>query len=186
VEGYKIHKDRTRCTKPGCPLPVATHWFAVLEFPECVRRDVCDACFQDVQRQQERPPVFWRARRRADGKKELSLDLAALRMLFDRLGEEEGDRPAALRYFVTLLLLRKRALRMVNPRNEREEQADLVVIDPKIKGMEPVALFAPDLDLDDMGMVKDELLAALEADDAARDDADEASPGERRAEQPTD
>lgn len=175
MENYKIQRDRGKCDRPGCPLPVATQWFAVLELPACVRRDVCDACFQEVRRTDERGLVFWRAQRKADGKKELSLDLAALRLLFDRLGEEEGERPAALRYFVTLLLLRKRSLRMVDPRNEREEQADLVVVDPKIKGMEPVALFAPDLDLDDMGAIKDELLAALEEDDREAQESVDAS-----------
>ena len=42
------------------------------------------------------------------------LDLVSLRMLFERLGEEEGEQLAGLRYFVALLLLRKRVLKIVN------------------------------------------------------------------------
>lgn len=159
---WKIQRDRTACDKPGCPLPTAKSYYTVLEWPACVRRDLCDACFHEVSRKSERPPIFWKAMRRLDGRKGPVLDLVSLRLLFDRLGEEPGERAQALRYFTSLLLLRKRMLKMVDPRNAEEEKADLVVVDPKIKEMEPVALHAPDLDLSDLGAVKDELLAALE------------------------
>ena len=89
------------------------------------------------------------------------LDLVSLRFLFDRLGEEQGEQVAGLRYFVTLLLLRKRVLKMADPIDEEQEKADLVVTDPKIPEMKPVALFAPDMNLDSMEGLKDELMAAL-------------------------
>ena len=162
---YRIQRDRTKCCANWHPS-LATHWFAVLAFPDCVRRDLCGRCFEDYRKGvEERDLIFWKVRRRPDGKKEVSLDLVALRLLFDRLGEEDSERAAGLRYFVALLLLRKRALRMVDPINEAQEQADLVVADPKIQGVEPVALYAPDLDLDNLGGLKDELLAILEDED---------------------
>jgi hypothetical protein len=168
-DDWKIHRDRTACDKPGCPLPTSRSYFAVLEWPACVRRDMCDACFHDYERRCEasEPPIFWRALRKASGSKEPVLDLASLRLLFDRLGALDDERARALRYFCTLLLLRKRVLKMVAPRNAEQERADLVVVDPKMKEMEPVALFAPAIDLSDLGAVKDELLAAI-GEDAGR------------------
>ena len=167
TDDWKIHRDRSGCEKPGCPLPTSRSYFAVLEWPACVRKDLCDACFTDYERrcQGAEPPIFWRAMRKVVGGKEPVLDLASLRVLFDRLGTVEDDRARSLRYFCALLLLRKRVLKMVRPRNANEERADLVVVDPKMKEMEPVALFAPAIDLSDLSGIKDELLAAM-GDDA--------------------
>lgn len=170
TDEWKIQRDRTVCEKPGCPLPGSRSYFAVLEWPACVRRDLCDACFTDYERrcQGAEPPIFWRAFRKAVGSKEPVLDLASLRLLFDRLGTVDDDRARSLRYFCALLLLRKRVLRMVKPRNAAEERADLVVADPKMKEVEPVALFAPAIDLSDLGAIKDELLAAIGEDPNGR------------------
>jgi hypothetical protein len=104
--------------------------------------------------------------------------------LFDRLGEtaaefneiddiedpddecDEADadakaRAEGLRYLVALLLLRKRVLKMADARNAREERCDLLVIDPKVEDMEPVALRAPSLEPEALAALKDELVAAL-------------------------
>ncbi|MGC6488351.1 MAG: hypothetical protein ACON4Z_11945 [Planctomycetota bacterium] len=180
AEEWKIQRDREGCQKPGCPLPTSKSYFAVLEWgvkeakgkdgrgtgvelPVCIRRELCDACFQDHERKcaPEQPPIFWRAARRASGSKEPVLDLVSLRALFDRLGTVDDDRARALRYFCALLLLRKRALKMVKPKTREQEQADLVVRDPKLKEAEPVALFAPAIETTDLSAVKDELLAAI-------------------------
>jgi hypothetical protein len=126
-----------------------------------MRRDLCEPCFLEIERSGGEPPIFWRAHRKAAGSKEPVLDLMSLRGLFDRLGKVDDDRARSLRYFCALLLLRKRVLKMVRPRNEAEERADLVVIDPKVEGMEPVPLFAPGLEAADLGAIKQELLAAL-------------------------
>ena len=160
---WKIQRDRKACDRPGCPLPTSKSWFAVLQWPECVRRDMCDACFQDHERHCESgaSPIFWRTLRKASGSKEPVLDLNSLRALFDRLATVDDDRARALRYFCALLLLRKRVLRMVPPRTAAQERADLVVVDPKIKEMEPVALIAPAIDLGDLGGLKAELMAAI-------------------------
>lgn len=188
ADEWKIQKDREGCLKPGCPLPTSASYFAVLEWapvatkkdPDtevmtCVRRELCDACFQDHERncQPEKPPIFWRAARKVVGKKELVLDLQSLRMLFDRLATVPDERARALRYFCALLLLRKRALKMVRPKTREQEQADLVVRDPKIKDMEPIALFAPAIDISELGAIKDELLAMLgEGSDGEESDVD--------------
>lgn len=177
-DDWKIHKDRRGCDKPGCPLPTSASCFAVLEWlavqsvgdgggaaPTCVRRELCDACFKDYERgcPPDQPPIFWRAFKKIAGHREPTLDLQSLRLLFDRLGNVDDDRARALRYFCALLLLRKRVLKMARPRNAAEERADLVVVDPKLKEQEPVALFAPAIDPSDLGAVKDELLAAISA-----------------------
>ena len=166
ADEWKIQRDRNGCDKPGCPLPTSKTYFAVLEWlggernqadaPMCVRRELCDACFQDHERRcsAEQPPIFWRAQRRGSGSKEPVLDLVSLRMLFDRLGSVDDERARALRYFCALLLLRKRVLKMVPPRTREQERADLLVADPKLKEMEPVALIAPAIDVSDLGAIK--------------------------------
>ena len=189
ADDWKIHRDREGCQKPGCPLPTSKHYIAVLEWaivetgkkgaaaemPSCIRREYCDACFQDHERKcaPEQPPIFWRAMRKVAGNKEPVLDLQSLRMLFDRLATVEDERARALRYFCALLLLRKRVLKMVKPKTREQEQADLVLRDPKLKEMEPVCLIAPAIDVDDLGAIKDELLAMLgEGADGEAADAD--------------
>jgi hypothetical protein len=164
MEDWKITRDRKACERPGCPLPTAQSYFAVLEFPACVRRDVCDACFCDQERKAESPMVFWRAQRRKSDSKEPVLDLVSLRVLFDKLAAVEDERARQLRYFCALLLLRKRVLKMVQPRTAEQERADLVVVDPKMKELEPISLFAPAIDLDDLSKIKDELLQAMGED----------------------
>ena len=169
MEDWKITRDRKACERPGCPLPSAQSYFAVLEFPACVRRDICDACFCDQERKAESPMVFWRAQRRKSDSKEPVLDLVSLRVLFDKLAAVEDERARQLRYFCALLLLRKRVLKMVQPRTAEQERADLVVVDPKMKELEPISLFAPAIDLDDLSKIKDELLQAMGEDlDGAR------------------
>ena len=175
MDDWKITRDRKGCDRPGCPLPSARHYYAVLEFPACVRRELCDACFVDLERRAAAPLVFWRALRPQSGHKELVLDLASLRLLFDRLAAVDDERARALRYFCALLLLRKRVLRLVPPRTSEQERADLVVVDPKLKEMEPVALFAPAIDLSDLSAIKRELLAAIGEDPTAAARADDAA-----------
>lgn len=162
MDEWKITRDRSGCDRPGCPLPSARQYFAVLEFPACVRRDVCDACFCDLERRAEgQAIVYWRAVRKKSDSREPVLDLVSLRALFDRLAGVDDERARQLRYFCALLLLRKRVLKMVRPRTPEQERADLVVADPKAKEQEPFVLFAPAIDLDDLGKIKEELLAML-------------------------
>ena len=165
MEAWKIVKDRTKCERPGCPLRAAGDYFAVLELPSCQRRDLCEPCFREEEARGGERPLFWRGRRREGSRAGPVLDLASLRMLFDRLGEPQSPERAeiarGLRYMVALLLLRKRWLKMVDARTAEEESADLVVVDPKIEGMEPVALYAPASESAQLGSLQDELMAVL-------------------------
>lgn len=165
MEEWKIQKDRTKCTKPGCPLSASSEYYAVLELPSCTRRDLCQPCFREHETEAGEALLFWRGRRQSKEQKGPVLDLASLRQLFDRLGDEDDpeklEAARGLRYLVALLLLRKRWLKMVDAQNPEQEQADLLVVDPKVEGMEPVALSAPTLDADGMGSLKAELLALL-------------------------
>lgn len=165
MEAWKIVRDRSKCERPGCPLSAGGEYFAVLELPSCQRRDLCEPCFREEEARRGERPLFWRGRRRESSSRGPVLDLASLRMLFDRLGEpqppERADTARGLRYMVALLLLRKRWLKMVDARNAEEESADLVVVDPKIEGMEPVALYAPDAESAQLGSLQDELMAMM-------------------------
>ncbi len=172
VEQWKITRDK-RQDGGCCDRPRGAETFAVLELPACVRRDYCAMCFAELQRTRpadSKPPVFWRKKLK-EGRTEPVLDLALLRHVFDRLGEEPGERPAALRYFVALLLLRKRVLKIADPSNAAEEAADLVVVDPRQPTMAPVALVAPALEEQGLTELKDELLQVADTARAAGSDA---------------
>ena len=58
--------------------------------------------------------------------------------------------------------LRKRVLRLVDAETEEQERADLLVVDPKVEDMRPVALHAPDVDSDNLEALRKELLSVLE------------------------
>ena len=172
MEQWRIQRDRRRCEKPGCPLSGRgeVDYYAVLELPECVRRDLCAPCFRERAAVEDGGHlVFWKVHR--PEKQGPVLDLASLRRLFDVLGEEQPeDRrevAAELRYLVALLLLRKRMLKLVDPRSEEEEAADLLVVDPKVEGMEPVALHGPEMTSERLESLKAELIAVLDGGEAA-------------------
>lgn len=169
MDEWKIVKDRTACDKPGCPLTAAGDYYAILELPSCLRRDLCEPCFRELEAGSGAQPLFWRGRRQE--KKGPMFDLKSLRLLFDRLGEEEDpekvETARGLRYLVALILLRKRFLKMADAQNPEQEGADLLVVDPKVDGMEPVLLFAPDLEGDALGSLKEELLAVIDHESAA-------------------
>jgi hypothetical protein len=169
LEQWKIQRDRSRCVKPGCPLASADEFFAVLELPACVRRDLCATCFHELAHSAAKKPIYWRARRTKEARSGPVLDLASLRILFDRLGEEPSEQARGLRFFVALLLLRKRLLKLVDPVGPEQEAADLVVVDPRVEGMAPFALVAPELDSERMASLKDELLAAAGEVEAGAD-----------------
>ena len=206
MEDWKIHKDRSSCHKPECPLAHEREYYALLQLPECLRLERCESCFDELRHGGQEMPFHWKVRRTNDGKKQPSLDLESLRALFDRLGEittgqertsgdalavaevsataggeaesadcGKVDTASGLRYLVALLLLRKRRLKMVDPQNAEQEAADLVVVDPKIEAMEPVALFAPDLGPDRLGNLREELMAAI--GDEHESQAFDATPG---------
>lgn len=164
MEQWKIVRDRSQQAHGCCNRTKTGDMFAVLELPACVRRDLCPMCFGEFQHKLRgdpaaKPPIFWRSKRK-EGDHAPVLDLNMLRHLFDRLGEEAGEKPAALRYFVALLLLRKRVLKMADARTAAEEAADLVVYDPKAPTQPPVPLVAPDLGEHSLDALKDELMAA--------------------------
>lgn len=197
MEQWKIHKDRVKCDKPGCPLAAEMEYFAILQLPDCIRLERCQNCFGEIQRSGQKMPFHWKIRRAVDGKQQPVLDLESLRALFDTLGQSDPEasgedesedearasapEPAAqgeggegsaaaldatevasgLRYLVALLLIRKRRLKMVDALTPDQEAADLVVIDPKVEGMEPVALYAPDLDPERLAGLREELTAAI-------------------------
>ncbi len=91
MESWKIHKDGSRCDRPGCPLSSGSEYFAVLELPACTRRDLCEPCFRELERGSAEPPLFWCGRPRPNKSKGPVLDLVSLRQLFDRLGEQNAS-----------------------------------------------------------------------------------------------
>lgn len=173
MESWKIQRDRTKCPEANCSLAADREYYAVLEVPDCVRRDLCSMCFHRLEHKEgDGAPIFWKCRRSVAASSGPVLDLVALRMLFDRLADVADEKAAGLRYFVALLLLRKRILKMVDAQTAEQEAADLVVVDPKVEGMLPVSLVAPDLDPERLENLEAELIEALSSDDGGEVEAE--------------
>jgi hypothetical protein len=57
---------------------------------------------------------------------------------------------------------------MVDPQTPEQEAADLLVVDPRVEGMEPVCLSAPELDPERFAHLREELMAAIGEDSSER------------------
>ncbi|MAB81200.1 MAG: hypothetical protein CMJ89_17785 [Planctomycetes bacterium] len=87
------------------------------------REDRCVKCFvpEEVERD-ERHSIYWRTRCPVDGKRRLAVDFDVVEQLFLALAEHTEERILELRYLMSLLLLRKKRLKLVRvTRNESEE-----------------------------------------------------------------
>ncbi len=103
------------------------------EGPVLERADTCEACHAD---RSPEPALWWRGQWSTEARKGPVLDLEAVTAAFH--GLEDGSEQADLRALLALILLRKRALRLVEIRGDV-----LVVARPRKR--ERITLTVPDL-----------------------------------------
>jgi hypothetical protein len=85
--------------------------------PERLRReDACPACFERPTESGEL--LFWRTRHTLDRKQRFAVDFEAIEELFLALDGRREGRQAELRYLLSLLLLRKKRLKLVGVRRQ--------------------------------------------------------------------
>lgn len=112
---------------------------------------------------------WWAGRFRAERKLALQLDLESLERLFLDLADREERLLRELRYLVTLLLMRKRRLKLIGVRRGRQGEAMLV---RRPRRQESLEVFVCDLDSERMGLLRERLQDLL--DGAAPEEIDSA------------
>ena len=109
---WKIARRRDCCSLCGAVFAEKSRHVSTLCFRDAVleREDLCPSCWERRERGQEL--FFWFTRQRRD-RRGLALDLPTLEQLFLRLEGDERERVLELRYVISLLLLRKKRLKLV-------------------------------------------------------------------------
>lgn len=111
---WRIHKKQGACAACEAEFEEGQgHFSLLLVEPEALGRvDRCLACFEaseDVGPE----AVFWRTRYRPKAKRGLAVDFESVLRLFLALEGRAEERLAELRYLLTLLLMRKKRLKLV-------------------------------------------------------------------------
>lgn len=116
MSDWRIHRREPRCT--GCErlFQEGETFFSLIFFEEdrLRREDRCPACFQEP-----RPAgdlFFWRTRHQADRRARFAVDFEAIEELFVSLDGRREEGLRELRYLLSLLLLRKKRLKLVGVR----------------------------------------------------------------------
>ena len=196
---WRIRKKQGACTTCERPFEEGEgHFSLLLVEPDSLgRADRCPACFEaseDVGPE----AVFWRTRFRSAKRRGLAVDFEAIGHLFLALEGREEERLQELRYLLTLLLMRKKRLklvrvkrggvdadgrrapeRMVLRRPRREEAQEVVVFDLT---PERTAELRADLERIFEGAGAEDLLAGPAEGSEAEDDGDDAEGASDEAE----
>jgi hypothetical protein len=119
------------------------------------RLDTCPACFEQVE-----DPAFshWLTRRPTDEAKKPLLDLGMARDFLVRLCREQTPERQGLTYILTLLLLRKRRLKLVTQRVEDEVTVmDLTVKTGEADEVEEITVPVVELSEEETAEIESEL-----------------------------
>ena len=126
-----------------------------------VREDLCDGCFSGAGDREtgERELFWWFTHYQAAPKKGLKLDLEALDRLFDALADHQAETARELRYLISLLLMRKRRLKLERVERGKEGEA-LLLRRPRRKDVTRVFVF--DFDRERIDTLRSELRALFD------------------------
>ncbi len=116
MNDWRIHRREARCTRCERPFQESEPFFSLLflEGDRLRREDRCPACFEEPRA--EGDLVFWRTRHQVDGRARFAVDFEAIEELFLSLEGRSEERLRELRYLLSLLLLRKKRLKLVGVR----------------------------------------------------------------------
>lgn len=154
---WRIRRRDERCASCGRGFEEGERHYSLLLLGEegLGREDRCPPCFEGWQ---QRPDelVFWRTRRppAAETGRALAVDFDAIEQLFFALEGRRGERLEELRYLLSLLLLRKKRLKLARVR--RTGAAELLVLRrPRRQEAHEVRVF--DLQPERLGALRAEL-----------------------------
>lgn len=140
MSDWSIAKRTGECSECGGAFAEGAPHFSMLFAEEglLARRDACEACFESREEQDEL--VFWRTRKPLEKGGGLKLDLESIDALFEALGGREEERLLQLRYLLSLLLVRKRRLKVVQV-GRRPEGEVLILRRPRREDTQDVRVF---------------------------------------------
>ena len=122
---WKIRRKEDACARCGRAFEDGEALFSVLQItPESLgREDRCPACHEAAEDPAD--TIFWRTTRR-EARRGLAVDFDSIERLFLALEPRTEERLQELRYLLSLLLLRKKRLKLVRVR--RTAAAELMVM----------------------------------------------------------
>ena len=117
MSDWRIHRREERCTRCEAPFSEGATIYSLLFLePERLRReDRCERCFE-APAGDAAQCLFWRTRHLTDARARFAVDFEAIEELFLALEGRREERLAELRYLLSLLLLRKKRLKLVGVR----------------------------------------------------------------------
>lgn len=117
---WLIHRREPRCARCATAFEEGTAFFSLLflDGDRLRREDRCQGCFEEPRSGPDL--LFWRTRHVSDRRARFAVDFEAIEELFLSLeGRSEGRLPE-LRYLLSLLLLRKKRLKLAGVRRGPE------------------------------------------------------------------
>jgi len=111
---WKIRRRHQQCSRCESTFVDGTRFVSLLgidEEEDLLREDLCLRCWEGAD--QDGLVFFWLTRYQENRKKSLQLDLESLERLFLELEGREQEKLRELRYLISLLLMRKRKLKLV-------------------------------------------------------------------------
>ena len=166
---WKIARRAPACGLCGAPFADGEEHYSLLRLEEGLQRsDRCLGCFRS--RPAAETEFFWRTKFVRDRRRRIAVDLEALREAFLAL-PPAGDR-SELRYLIALLLLRKRALRLLETKKGEGDSPDVLVVAPKRpgdrgRGGEPIEIPVPPLSPERIDALREELRTLLGLDEGS-------------------
>jgi hypothetical protein len=161
MSDWRIHRREASCSRCARPFVEGEPIFSLLTVePERLRReDACPACFGPEPAEKSAERLFWRTRHTLDRKQRFAVDFEAIEELFLALEGHAEGRPAELRYLLSLLLLRKKRLKLVGVRRQASGET-LCLRRPRRQEEFEVAVF--ELDSERAQALKAELARVFE------------------------
>jgi hypothetical protein len=128
---WKIGKSSGHCYKCNREFAASEGFYSALYDlkREFARRDFCDECWRrdsGVAAPAEKPFSFWRTAAAEEAPKKRSIDLELVKEIFDKLEGDLDETRLKIRYFLSLILVRKRALRYM--RTESDAEAEYLIV----------------------------------------------------------
>ncbi len=151
MSDWKVKRQESACAGCAHAFEEGEAYFSILTIDgEALgREDRCAPCFpappEGPAEERARERIWWRTRRRPRSRRGLAVDFEAIEALFLALDGHEADRLRELRYLLSLLLMRKRRLKLVRvlrsgegeamvvrrPRRQEEQRVDVFDLTPE-------------------------------------------------------
>jgi len=159
LEAWSIAKSGDACSYCGAALEVGRRFFSALSEEEgrLAREDFCLACWDKFCA----GPFFcyWQARRAAEPRKQ-RVDTGLMLEFFERLAQPESETKRALRFVLSLYLMRRKELKL--QRVELRGESEVMVFALR-SGGEKVEVENPGLDEEQIQRASEQLAELLNA-----------------------